>query len=163
MNKQRGFTLLELIVVITIIGLLVSVILASLSVEKAKSRDARRLSDLNQIRIAIELYSNDKGHLPRESADSANGRVGEGGGLDTLLAPYMSVVPMDPLGPGNANYYYYYDGRQLCGGSTFIAVLFARKMESYKSNYTDTCTSWGGEGGAGQPGSRHVYLGESDG
>ncbi|NBV76692.1 type II secretion system protein [bacterium] len=52
---KRGFTLIELLVVIAIIGLLSTVVLASLSSARAKSRDARRLSDLKQIANAVAL------------------------------------------------------------------------------------------------------------
>ncbi len=58
-NKAKGFTLIELLVVIAIIGILSSVVLASLNSARAKARDARRLSDLHQIRNALELYASD--------------------------------------------------------------------------------------------------------
>ncbi|KKU77663.1 MAG: hypothetical protein UY03_C0011G0013 [Parcubacteria group bacterium GW2011_GWA2_47_64] len=55
-KKMRGFTLIELLVVISIIGLLSSVVLASLNTARSKARDARRKSDLNEIRTALEFY-----------------------------------------------------------------------------------------------------------
>ncbi len=55
-NADRGFTLIELLVVIAIIGILSSVVLASLNSARAKSRDARRIADLKQIATALELY-----------------------------------------------------------------------------------------------------------
>ncbi len=50
---KRGFTLIELLVVIAIIGLLASVVLASLNTARQKGRDARRLSDLKEIANAV--------------------------------------------------------------------------------------------------------------
>jgi prepilin-type N-terminal cleavage/methylation domain-containing protein len=55
----RGFTLIELLVVIAIIGLLSSIVLASLNSARVKSRDARRLEDLKQMANAVQLYDVD--------------------------------------------------------------------------------------------------------
>lgn len=59
--ESRGFTLLELLVVIAIIGLLSSVVLASVNSAREKARDARRKADLKTAVQAIELYYNDHG------------------------------------------------------------------------------------------------------
>ncbi|MDO8561734.1 MAG: type II secretion system protein [bacterium] len=53
--KRRGFTLIELLVVIAIIGILSTVVLASLNTARQKGRDARRLEDLKSIANAIAI------------------------------------------------------------------------------------------------------------
>lgn len=63
-RPRGGFTLIELLVVIAIIGLLGSIVLASLNSARAKSRDAKRRSDLAQLRIALELYYSNHGNYP---------------------------------------------------------------------------------------------------
>ena len=55
-KEQRGFTLIELLVVIAIIGILSSVILASLYLSRLKGSDAAIKSDLSTVQQAIELY-----------------------------------------------------------------------------------------------------------
>jgi prepilin-type N-terminal cleavage/methylation domain-containing protein len=60
MNKNRGFTLIELLVVIAIIGILSSVVLASLNTARSKGADAAIKENLNNIRAQAELvYDND--------------------------------------------------------------------------------------------------------
>lgn len=48
-QKQQGFTLIEFLVVIAIIGILSGIALTSLSTARKKARDAQRLSDIRQI------------------------------------------------------------------------------------------------------------------
>ncbi len=55
MKKNKGFTLIELLVVIAIIGILASVVLASLNTARAKGADAAIKSNLNNIRAQAEL------------------------------------------------------------------------------------------------------------
>jgi len=59
MNKNKGFTLIELLVVIAIIGVLSSVVLASLNSARAKGSDAAVKSNLNNIRAQAELFYDD--------------------------------------------------------------------------------------------------------
>lgn len=58
-NKTRGFTLIELLVVIAIIGILASVVLASLNSARDKGADAAAKSSLNNARAQSELFYDD--------------------------------------------------------------------------------------------------------
>src|SRR5437870_1151458 len=57
-RTARGFTLIELLVVIAIIGILASIILASLSSARTKGRDARRVQELKSMGQAMALLDN---------------------------------------------------------------------------------------------------------
>jgi len=66
MHKQNpGFTLIELLVVIAIIGILSSVVLASLNTAREKGANAARMSDVKSLETAMELYYDDHGTYPQ--------------------------------------------------------------------------------------------------
>lgn len=68
---KRGFTLIELLVVIAIIGLMSTVVFASVQNAKQKALEASVLSDGHQLQIAIELYKNTHGFVPEEDSGYA--------------------------------------------------------------------------------------------
>lgn len=84
-GPTRGFTLIELLVVISIIGLLSSVVLASLNSARAKGRDARRLSDIKQLQVAMELAA---------STDVNNKYPASR--TDLVTDGFIPVLPTDP-------------------------------------------------------------------
>jgi len=69
-KKNKGFTLIELIVVVTIIAVLTVVGVVSYSGTNKKARDNRRMIDLNNIKIALELYRQGTGSTYPASIDS---------------------------------------------------------------------------------------------
>lgn len=95
MKKGGGFTLIELLVVIAIIGILASLALAALNSARVKSRDARRVADLNQIRIALELYFDANSSAYPTDAQWP----------DVLDPTYIAVVPKDPVGAAQYSYH----------------------------------------------------------
>ena len=70
MKKSGGFTLLELLTVVAIIGLLVAVVSTNLAPGRAKGRDTARINQMRQIRIALESYYNDQGRYPTASGET---------------------------------------------------------------------------------------------
>jgi prepilin-type N-terminal cleavage/methylation domain-containing protein len=90
-SSERGFSLIELLVVISIIGILTTIVLASLSQARARGRDARRVADIRQLQLALELYYDANGSYPLT--------------LSVLSGPgYIPAVPKDP---GNGYDYAY--------------------------------------------------------
>ena len=119
---QKGFTLIELLVVIAIIGVLSSVVLASLSTARAKSRDALRKESMKSLETALALYYSDFGAYPStggggswRSACATYGNYptsGANGYIPGLAPTYISSLPTDPTGcgAGDASYLYTSDG-----------------------------------------------------
>ncbi len=65
-QKKSGFTLIELLIVIAILGLLATAVIVVFSGTRASSRDTARLSDINRIRAALDLYWQSAGVYPNE-------------------------------------------------------------------------------------------------
>ena len=84
-RKRSGFTLIELLVVIAIIGILSAVVLASLNTARQKARDAKRIADVKQVQLALELYFDDSGNAYPAT-------------LAPLRPDYIPVIPLDPNG-----------------------------------------------------------------
>ncbi|MEK7651445.1 MAG: type II secretion system protein [Patescibacteria group bacterium] len=76
MKNNKGFTLIEMLVVIAIIGLLSSVVLVALGPSRTKAKDTRIISDLRQIQVIAEtLYNGTTGKYPDSTALKANASV----------------------------------------------------------------------------------------
>jgi prepilin-type N-terminal cleavage/methylation domain-containing protein len=70
----KGFTLVELLVIIAIIGILATVIIVSLASARARARDASKISDLTTVSSALQLYYADKHVYPVPSGSNSTAR-----------------------------------------------------------------------------------------
>jgi prepilin-type N-terminal cleavage/methylation domain-containing protein len=102
-SKSRGFTLIELLVVIAIIGILSSVIFASLSIAREKSRDSKRVAEVGQVRKALEIYYDMNQTYP---STTPTGYTGEDAAIQLLAANgLLGHTPVPP--PGISTTYLY--------------------------------------------------------
>ncbi len=88
---KKGFTLIEMLIVIAIIGILASIVLVGIGPVQRQARDARRVSDLRQVQNALELYFSKNTEYPD---------AGSWGELTTDLTtganPIVKSLPQDP-------------------------------------------------------------------
>lgn len=120
---RKGFTLIELIVVISIIGLLTTLGVSSYRTSLRDSRDARRKEDLQNFLKAIEWFQIRNGRGPTE-VGYCQSSIGNDPGIcppatptyqwehnatwtDLVTGGYISEFPVDPI--NNIPYYYYYE------------------------------------------------------
>lgn len=108
MNSWRAFTLVELLVVMSIIGILAALAVGSFRTAQVRGRDATRKSDLKQIAHSLELFYADYGRYPsasggRISGCSYNPSLGTGSSCSWGTSEftdgkttYFKVIPADP-------------------------------------------------------------------
>jgi prepilin-type N-terminal cleavage/methylation domain-containing protein len=150
-DLNKGFTLLELLIVIAIIGLLASVVMVQFPGATKKARDARRLSDVAQILTALRIYHANTGTFPARTADACCDDWDQGpcNGDDTFIAGLITegaatVVPVDPAGGSGTgcygyNYYVYSAGSYGCDSSKGkFFVLGIRDLETSPRPYPES-------------------------
>jgi prepilin-type N-terminal cleavage/methylation domain-containing protein len=76
MKYNRGFTIIEMIVVIAIIGIIASVVFFNVVSGTKKSRDVDRQADLRTLQSAIELYKQRYGRYPAQCTRAVPGLAG---------------------------------------------------------------------------------------
>ena len=87
-KNTKAFTLIELLVVIAIIGILTALAVVSLQNSRRSARDAKRIADVKQIQIALELYYQDNNSYPPT--------LNPGESLASNSITYMEQIPYPP-------------------------------------------------------------------
>lgn len=113
---KQGFTIVELLVVIVIIGILAAISVVAYNGVLAKARDAQRSQDIQAIAKALEMYYIDNGQFPASFCGSScpspkkinaywlTTSDGSWDLLEQALVPkYMSALPKDPLASTSTN------------------------------------------------------------
>jgi prepilin-type N-terminal cleavage/methylation domain-containing protein len=77
MKSQKGFTLVEMVIVIAVIGILMGLVFNGTQSIQANARDTKRIADLKKVQTYLELYYNKCNHYPGTATCSDNVTGGE--------------------------------------------------------------------------------------
>lgn len=153
-KKYSGFTLVELLVVITILGILASIVLVAFRGAQIRGRDVQRKSDLKSISSALELFYSDYGRYPASGNDEilacpysqatstgtacvwGTGEFRDVDSANVTKTIYIRVMPKDPT--KSFNYIYRVDAT----GSRY--QLFARLENDQDPSLIDSSQTCGG-------------------
>lgn len=101
MKHQRGFTLLEMMVVVAIIAILAAILIPNFTHARAQAASSACMGNIKTIATALELYYTDKQAYPAASNTPIDTKATGSGGL---LAGYLGQPPEDPAA-GAGKYY----------------------------------------------------------
>ena len=94
--RRSGFTLIEILVVITLLALLATIVTSTHRTTARKGRETVLRNNLQQIRITLDQYNTDKGHYPPS--------------LETLVDEgYLREMPLDPITKSSATWQIIFD------------------------------------------------------
>jgi general secretion pathway protein G len=109
-NKlRRAFTLVEMLLVITIIGILAALVIPKMMGRSEQARQAAARADISSIKTALDAFEVDNGFYPK----NANDLLQQPNNAKNWHGPYLDKFPQDPWGN---NYEYTYPGKHNLNG-----------------------------------------------
>lgn len=116
-SRKSGFTIVELLIVIVIIGILAALVIVAYNGIQARANDSKRITDMRNMKTAIQAYYIDNGTYPPTNFQGLSGY---------LVPEYIKAIPSDSINAardGKAFIYYYTRGYKKNSTSTgFVAA-----------------------------------------
>ncbi len=145
-SKKDGFTLVELMVVIAIIGILSAIITANFAGAKSKARDAKRVSDLAQMQLALAGYFNACNAFPAADSSTYSPSVlplltasCTGSGGNTVY--FSTFMPRLPTPPTASESYYYVPYTDVSNGSVIDDYFLETNLENNGASSNNSLTA----------------------
>jgi len=147
LTARSGFTIVELLIVVVVIGILAAITIVAYNGIQGRARDSARLNDINGLKKALSLYKIDNGVFPATAPNpgSSTWEISSDPGFMASLQPtYLSRTLADPK-PGVNGYWYHTFAAGTYGCPASLGayyVIWARGMEAQAATYLDTagCT-----------------------
>lgn len=117
--KNKGFTLIEILIVISLLIFLLAIVLFATNTSSAKTRDTERLSNVKEVAKALEVYHLEHGSYPVSPGAEWAGNAQDWGGysnsgptgyIPNLAPQYISKLPIDTRQENNKGYLYKSNG-----------------------------------------------------
>jgi general secretion pathway protein G len=143
-SSQRGFTLIEMLIVMVVIGILAGILLTNMQGARQRARDGARKIDMREIKTALRLYYNDFQAYPANDGQGnilgcGNGTAActwGGGAFTANGTQYMSYIPKDPINLGSQKYTY----TQTNAGDGFeLMTVLENKADTDSTNSIIRC------------------------
>lgn len=103
MKRQAGFTIIEMLIVVTILAMLAGILIPVLGDAAKSSRDSRRATDLKSVQSALEAYKRANGTYPSTAGEWQGDSTGDGGMgynaagyIPNLVPTFLPSLPKDP-------------------------------------------------------------------
>jgi general secretion pathway protein G len=107
---KKGFTLIEILIVVAILSIVSAILAVSFGNIRSKSEDSRRKTDLEEVRSALEQYKSNNNSYPTPEITITMGLPFGSSGLTDTRNTYMNKIPQDPDFPVKSYYYESTDG-----------------------------------------------------
>lgn len=152
MNKKylKGFTLVELMVTISVIGILTAVISANFNDARQQANDKKRMTELKSLQLSLELYKSQYGRYPAQGCGTAGSDwagPGTASGIYKKCSPYIvghtagvnfipdfvQTLPTDSKSTAGKGFYYMTDAT----GSSYKAMVYGTVESLTVSSYAN--------------------------
>jgi len=157
-HKQRGFTIVELLIVIVVIAILAAISIVAYNGIQGRARDSQREQDVKTIVKALELYYIDNGQYPPGSGSTSLNAAWSAtvdsswSNLSSILVPkYISKLPNEPNPSQNVDCrfdsstrcYAYYANGSYCGvpAAQMYILVYWLEAQPQKQVTSGTCST----------------------